>query len=189
VLALLCAAASSRTGMADEESDGEEYESGAIIVIDNGTGRIKAGFAGNKAPKVIFPSVVGRPKQKGVMVGAGQRDSYVGDDAMAKRGALLLKYPIEHGAFPPLCIPPLSQWRNGCLCSSGITSQMVSIGVCVCLCVYEGIDVCLRLPPSHALPFLVLGVVKNWDDMEKIWHHTFFKKLRVEPNKHPVFPL
>jgi len=33
----------------------------------------------------IFPSVVGRPKQKGVMVGAGQRDSYVGDDAMAKR--------------------------------------------------------------------------------------------------------
>jgi hypothetical protein len=33
----------------------------------------------------IFPSVVGRPKQKGVMVGAGQRDSYVGGDAMAKR--------------------------------------------------------------------------------------------------------
>ena len=37
----------------------------------------------------IFPSVVGRPKQKGVMVGAGQRDSYVGDDAMAKRSLSL----------------------------------------------------------------------------------------------------
>ena len=51
--------------MADEESDGEEYESGRPIVIDNGTGRIKAGFADDEAPKVIFPSVVGRPKQKG----------------------------------------------------------------------------------------------------------------------------
>jgi len=41
--------------------------------------------------------------------------------------------------------------------------------------------------PPHALPFLVLGVVNNWDDMEKIWHHTFFNELRVVPDEHPVF--
>ena len=30
------------------------------------------------------------------------------------------------------------------------------------------------------------GIVTNWDDMEKIWHHTFYNGLRVAPEEHPV---
>merc|ERR1719389_811166 len=30
------------------------------------------------------------------------------------------------------------------------------------------------------------GIVTNWDDMERIWHHTFYNELRVAPEESPV---
>ena len=37
----------------------------------------------------------------------------------------------------------------------------------------------LRYPIEH-------GIVTNWEDMEKVWHHTFYNELRVSPEDHQV---
>uniref|UniRef100_A0A7E4ZUB3 Actin n=1 Tax=Panagrellus redivivus TaxID=6233 RepID=A0A7E4ZUB3_PANRE len=103
-----------------------DHDDNNAIVVDNGSGMCKAGFAGDDAPKAVFASIVGRPKHESVMVGMGLKDTFVGDEAQAKRGVLSLRYPIEH------------------------------------------------------------GIVTNWDDMEKVWHHTFYNELRIAPEEHSI---
>ena len=69
----------------------------APIVIDNGSGSIRAGFAGDDTPKCIFPSIVGRLKQPRVMAGALEGDMFVGQQAQNLRGLMKINHPLEHG--------------------------------------------------------------------------------------------
>ena len=59
---------------------------GAPVVIAHGLSTVRAGLAGAAKPSTEFPAIIGRPRHQGVMVGMGQKDAYVGHEAVAKRG-------------------------------------------------------------------------------------------------------
>lgn len=69
----------------------------APIVLDNGSGTIRAGFAGQDLPKCFFPSFVGRPKHIRTMAGALEGDVFIGPQAQQYRGLFKINYPLEHG--------------------------------------------------------------------------------------------
>eukprot|EP00123_Amoebidium_parasiticum_P003609 comp14895_c0_seq1/m.11443 comp14895_c0_seq1/g.11443 ORF comp14895_c0_seq1/g.11443 comp14895_c0_seq1/m.11443 type:complete len:381 (-) comp14895_c0_seq1:205-1347(-) len=67
------------------------------VVIDNGSGMLKAGFAGADAPKCVIPTIVGRPKHTRVMAGALEGEHFMGSKLEQNRGLLKLTHPMEHG--------------------------------------------------------------------------------------------
>ncbi|XP_037714197.1 actin-like protein 53D isoform X1 [Drosophila subpulchrella] len=109
----------------DMSSENESSSHQTAVVIDNGSGVCKAGFSAEDTPRLVFPSIVGRPRHLNVLMDSLIDGCVIGEAAATKRGILTLKYPIEH------------------------------------------------------------GVVKNWDDMEKIWKHTY-ELLRADPMDLPA---
>ncbi|CAG8569893.1 10638_t:CDS:2, partial [Paraglomus brasilianum] len=69
------------------------------LVIDNGTGFVKVGYAGSNFPQHVFPSVVGRPILRAEeKIGSVEiRDIMVGDEAAELRSILQMSYPMENG--------------------------------------------------------------------------------------------
>lgn len=61
------------------------------VVLDNGSGTIRAGFAGDDLPKCTFPAWVGRPKHLRVLAGALEGDYFIGQKAAEMRGLLRIR--------------------------------------------------------------------------------------------------
>uniref|UniRef100_A0A3B1JQL8 Si:ch211-241j12.3 n=2 Tax=Astyanax mexicanus TaxID=7994 RepID=A0A3B1JQL8_ASTMX len=67
------------------------------VVLDTGSGLVKAGFADQDLPSLIFPTAIGVPKYEEVMSSSVQQAVYVGHDAQHMRGVLTLHYPMKNG--------------------------------------------------------------------------------------------
>ena len=68
----------------------------APIVLDQGTGFVKVGYAGTNFPAHQYPSIVGRPILRAEeRAGDVQiKDIMVGDEAAQVRSMLQVKYPV-----------------------------------------------------------------------------------------------
>ena len=77
----------------------EEMIQNKPLVIDNGTGFTKNGFAGEDQPRSVFPTIIGYPKYQIIMTDVEHyvREYYIGEEAINLRGVLKLVYPVEHG--------------------------------------------------------------------------------------------
>ncbi|KAH9815381.1 actin family [Melampsora americana] len=75
------------------------------LVVDNGTGFVKCGFAGSNFPAHSFPSLVGRPilrtEERSSTLGGAQpitlNEVMIGDQASEHRNYLQITQPMEHG--------------------------------------------------------------------------------------------
>lgn len=107
------------------EEDGQ-----CILVIDSGSAVLKAGHAGDDAPRTAFPNVIGRRNlhaDEALAHGNNKnKNFFVGDEAVAKRSTLALNSPMDR------------------------------------------------------------GIVSNWQDMEDVWHHTFYEELKCSPEYYNV---
>ncbi|CAH8621867.1 unnamed protein product [Heterobilharzia americana] len=62
------------------------------IVVDNGAGHLKAGYAGDGGPRILIPMLTGRPTKC-----SKYTDWFVGEYANALRNELILSCPITNG--------------------------------------------------------------------------------------------
>ena len=72
------------------------------IIIDIGSGEVKAGFSGEENPKLIFKNYFGEPKYKKVLHSydnEGAKEQYIGYDCDRYVGLIKLRYPVNHGVF------------------------------------------------------------------------------------------
>ena len=77
----------------------DEFLGAKPIVIDNGTGLSKNGYAGEDQPRSVWPTLIGYPRYESIMTDVDHytRDYYIGEEAINLRGVLRLVYPISHG--------------------------------------------------------------------------------------------
>ena len=113
-------------------------EESTAIVIDNGSGTMKAGISNCDAPLVVFPSIVGRPRHKSAEDMLRKQDQAKVESIVSQWSEHKIKISAitqllhEFTGFEPCFVGSEAQTKRGILR--------------------------LKYPVEH-------GIINNWDDM------------------------
>jgi len=153
--------------MAEEEAE-DSYE----IIIDNGTGLLKGGFASEDTPYSVLSNLIGRPKAQKIgreVVVKALKDSGCTGPTAADDFAALTPEDI-------MAVQGVSDTDKKHMLA--VHGQMFEYLVGDEASAHLG-QLKITYPIAH-------GVVDNWNDMEKIWDHMYSNELRINPEDHAI---
>ncbi|CAR29155.1 hypothetical protein ZYGR_0Z00760 [Zygosaccharomyces rouxii] len=156
------------------------YLNNPAVVMDNGTGLTKLGFAGNDSPSWIFPTAIANAASSNAKNTASSSSTGGAGLAASSTGG-------SSAASNPYFTNATSTTNFGNLTTASLMSNNLSgkrgtedldfyIGN-EALTASQGANYSLNYPIRH-------GQVENWDHMERFWENSIFKYLRTEPEDH-----
>jgi actin-related protein 3 len=129
------------------------------VVIDNGTGYTKMGYAGNTEPSFIIPSVIATKDPKMVRSASACCHGLL---------AAATACSLPHRASRPYVFTAASQARKDW---KGVEDLDFWIG-----------DEAMARANEYTINYPIRhGIVENWDSMERYWQRCMFKYLRCDP--------
>ncbi|KAL3230423.1 Actin-related protein 3 [Nakaseomyces bracarensis] len=139
------------------------------IVMDNGTGLTKLGFAGNDSPSWVFPTAIANAQPSNTKKTTVVNKSSAGDSSNSYF-ANSTSATSYNGDMSSLLL------SNNLAGKRGTEDLDFYIGN-EALAAAQSQSYSLSYPIRH-------GQVENWDHMERFWENSIFKYLRTEPEDH-----
>lgn len=150
------------------------YLNNPAVVMDNGTGLTKLGFAGNDSPSWVFPTAIATA-QSGKASSSGSKLGF-GSNSNAQSSYMSMSGGNSTSATD----------FNNLASSTLISNNLAGKRGTEDLDFYIGNEALVASQgPSYSLSYPIRhGQVENWDHMERFWENSIFKYLRTEPEDH-----
>ncbi|EDO16815.1 hypothetical protein Kpol_1056p16 [Vanderwaltozyma polyspora DSM 70294] len=155
------------------------YLNNPAIVMDNGTGLTKLGYAGNDSPSWIFPTSIATSQASGAKTSSNQSNTASGAASSGGSGQINNPY-FGNSTSATSFGNNLSS--NNLLLSNNLAGKRGTED----LDFYIGNEALIASQgPSYSLSYPIRhGQIENWDHMERFWENSIFKYLRAEPEDH-----
>ena len=149
------------------------YLNNPAVVMDNGTGLTKLGFAGNDSPSFVFPTAIATAQPSSAKKSSSNAPSGIGSGTSSGTNSYFGNATSATSFNSP---------QTGSLLSNNLAGKRGTED----LDFYIGNEALIAAQgPSYSLSYPIRhGQVENWDHMERFWENSIFKYLRTEPEDH-----